>query len=118
MIGVIKNYKIYIANNKIIKDFNNFYYFSNTGNAAHPCIILKKIVNKKVTDIELIGGIKELIEYMIENDEKMFLINGFGRANIGRIYKLYLENAMEKKQEIIKNNEEKIKILKKDDKEK
>lgn len=110
MFGIIDGRKLSISYKKINVYFKNYHLFINTGNAANPCIILKIIENNKLIDTKLIGGIKELIKYMIKNNNNLFLITGFGRANLGRIYSLYIENI----KNISLDNNENIKILRKE----
>lgn len=113
MIHILKNNKLYTSKDKkLIKKIKNCYIIINSGTSINPCITYYKRENGKNLEVIFLGGIRELINFLLENRENnTFLITGFSRAGIASIYKTYLETGMCSLREQIRSNENKIKKL-------
>jgi len=90
---IMKNNQVYnIGDDNIFKQDKNCYIVTKYGSMAHPAIFYDEKYNgTTIVEQELIGGYKELIEFLSDKSNSKVYLRGFNRSTIGRIHRLVIE---------------------------
>ena len=90
---LMKNNQVYnIGDDNIFNQDKNCYIVTKYGSMAQPVIFYDKKYNgTSIVEQELIGGYKELIEFLSHKSNSKIYLRGFSRATIGRILRLVIE---------------------------